>query len=139
MRCWPNSKGAVRESAAGYLHLPLDPRRRPRAVPTAHDAFRDPANEVFLSAVSVWEILIKHRLGRLPLPDPVGAFIRERRERHDIAALAMDETSVLQLPRLPDHRRDPFDRMLVCQSIAHGFALVTPDQAIRQYPVRTLW
>jgi PIN domain nuclease of toxin-antitoxin system len=106
---------------------------------TARDAFRDPANEVFLSAVSVWEILIKHRLGRLPLPDPVGAFIQEQRERHEIAALVLDEEAVLQLPRLPDHHRDPFDRMLVCQSIAHGFALLTPDQAIRQYPVRTLW
>ncbi len=102
-------------------------------------AFSDPANEVFLSAVSVWEILIKHTLGRLPLPEPPQRFIPDQRSRHGIQALALDEDAVLQLSRLPEYHKDPFDRMLVCQAIAHGLILITPDEAIRQYPVRTTW
>jgi PIN domain nuclease of toxin-antitoxin system len=40
---------------------------------------------------------------------------------------------------LPDYHRDPFDRMLVCQAINGGLTILTPDKAIRQYPVRTAW
>ena len=46
---------------------------------------------------------------------------------------------MFQLSRLPDHHRDPFDRMLICQAIHHGMILVTPDEAIHRYPVRTMW
>lgn len=102
-------------------------------------AFSDPANDVFLSAVSVWEILVKHALGRLPFPEPPQRFIPDQRSRHGIQALPLDEDAVLQLSRLPEYHKDPFDRMLVCQAIAHGLTLITPDEAIRQYPVRTTW
>lgn len=53
--------------------------------------------------------------------------------------LWMVSESVLQLPRLPAQHKDPFDRMLVCQTIAHGMAILTPDPLITEYPVRTLW
>ena len=105
----------------------------------ARAVFADPANEVFLSAVSVWEIVVKHALGRLPLPDPPMQFVPAQRTRHGIQSLPLDEDAVLHLPRLPEYHKDPFDRMLVCQAIAHGLALLTPDEAIRQYPVRALW
>lgn len=106
---------------------------------TARAAFVDPANEVFLSSASAWEIVIKHRLGKLPLPAAPDDFVRANREAHAIAALAIDEESVFQLSRLPDLHRDPFDRMIVCQAIAHGLAVLTPDDAIRGYPVRSIW
>jgi len=43
------------------------------------------------------------------------------------------------LPRLPEIHKDPFDRMLICQAIAHGLIIVTPDPMITQYPLRTTW
>jgi PIN domain nuclease of toxin-antitoxin system len=43
------------------------------------------------------------------------------------------------LSRLPPLHRDPFDRMLICQAIQHGLTLITPDEAIQQYPILTLW
>jgi len=61
------------------------------------------------------------------------------RERHGIEALAIDEESVLQTARLPGLHRDPFDRLLVCQSIVHGMTLLTPDALIAQYPARVVW
>ncbi|MCC6525035.1 MAG: type II toxin-antitoxin system VapC family toxin [Polyangiaceae bacterium] len=106
---------------------------------TARAAFRDADNTVALSAASAWEIAVKHRLGRLPLPEPPDAFVRRLRETHAIDSLPIDELSALGASRLPDIHRDPFDRIIVCQAIAHGFVLVTDDAAIRQYPVRTLW
>ncbi|MSO83516.1 MAG: hypothetical protein EXQ53_09525 [Acidobacteria bacterium] len=62
----------------------------------------------------------------------------ERRLR-GVAALASDEESALQVLRLPPLHRDPFDRMLISQAIAHGLAIVTPDPVITQYPVRAIW
>jgi PIN domain nuclease of toxin-antitoxin system len=105
----------------------------------AREAVVDPANEVFLSAVSTWEITVKHALRRLPLPEPIDRFIPTQRDRHGVDSLPLDEESTLHLARLPALHRDPFDRMLICQAIAHGLVIVTPDRAVRRYPVRTLW
>lgn len=101
--------------------------------------FLDPSNEVYLSAVSVWEIAVKHALGRLPLPETPRRFVPAQRERHGIESLALHEEAVLQLPQLPEYHYDPFDRMLVCQAIAHGMTLLTPDADITQYPVAATW
>ena len=105
----------------------------------ARQAFADPANEVFLSATSAWEIAVKFRLGRLPLPAPPDVFVPVQRAAHGIEPLPIEEEAALHVAKLPDLHRDPFDRMLVAQALVGGFALLTPDEAIRQYPARTLW
>jgi PIN domain nuclease of toxin-antitoxin system len=99
----------------------------------------DPENDVYLSAVSAWEIAVKHALGRLPLPDPPERFVPEQRKRQGIEELPLDEESALHVTRLPMLHKDPFDRMLVCQAITQGLLLLTPDELISQYPVRTTW
>ena len=103
------------------------------------DQICDPANEVLLSSVSSWEIALKHRLGRLALPDVPERYLPEVRRRHGIESLPLDEESTLYLRRLPDLHRDPFDRMLICQAVVHGLSIVTPDRLIREYLVRTVW
>jgi PIN domain nuclease of toxin-antitoxin system len=105
----------------------------------AREAFADPANEALLSAASAWEIAVKHRLGRLPLPAPPADFVPAQRAAHGIEPLAVDEEAALHVAKLPDLHRDPFDRLLVAQALVGGFVVVTPDEPIRQYPVRTLW
>ncbi len=99
----------------------------------------DPGNEVYLSVVSAWEIVVKHGLGRLPLPTDPETLVPYERERHQIEALPLDEAAALNVRRLPALHRDPFDRMLVSQAITAGLAIVTPDRDIRQYPARVLW
>lgn len=106
---------------------------------TARVCFQDPDNRVYLSSVSVWEIVVKYDLGRLPLPDAPERFIPAMRAGHGVTALPLEEEAALQLVKLPEHHKDPFDRMLVCQAIVHGLVLLTPDEMIRQYPVRTVW
>jgi PIN domain nuclease of toxin-antitoxin system len=98
-------------------------------------AIRDPANDVYLSAVSVWEAIVKYKLGKLPLPAAPELYLPEQRDRHQIASLALDELSVMKLAGLPPVHRDPFDRMLICQTIANGMTLATVDPILRAYPV----
>jgi PIN domain nuclease of toxin-antitoxin system len=119
-----------------FLWVAID---APELSPAARAAFRDPGNEVHLSAVSAWEIAVKHRLGRLPLPQTPARFVSERRLRYRLVALPLDEESALHAALLPDLHRDPFDRALVCQAIVHGMLLLTPDPLVAQYAVRTLW
>ncbi|MGE5839766.1 MAG: type II toxin-antitoxin system VapC family toxin, partial [Deltaproteobacteria bacterium] len=99
----------------------------------ARELFIDPVNEAFLSAVSTWEISVKHTLGRLPLPELPSRFIPAEREKHSIDPLPLEEEATLYLPALPEYHKDPFDRMLVCQAIVHGMVILTPDDFITQY------
>ena len=101
--------------------------------------FTDPANDVFLSVISTWEIAVKHSLGRLMLPAPPVQLIPRMREAHGVASLALGEEEALYSSKIPYLHRDPFDRMLICQAIVNGLAILTPDQLISQYPVRVIW
>jgi PIN domain nuclease of toxin-antitoxin system len=102
------------------------------------DAIRAPDNEVYLSAISVWETLVKHQLGKLPLPEHPETYLPKQRDLHQILSLALDESSVAQLAKLPPLHRDPFDRMLVCQALQNGLTIATVDAAVRAYPVSTM-
>ena len=106
--------------------------------PTA-EALRDPAQRVYLSAASAWEIAVKHSLGKLALPDDPSVFVPAERARHEIEPLPIGEMECLQVGKLPALHRDPFDRMLVAQAIVHGLQIATSDPLIRQYPCRWLW
>lgn len=105
----------------------------------ARELLQDPDNEVYLSSVSTWEIAIKHALRKLPLPQPAAKFVPTERKRHGIDSLSLDEEATLYLSRLPPLHRDPFDRMLVCQAVVQHLVIMTPDELIDQYPVRTIW
>ncbi|MGH7923491.1 MAG: type II toxin-antitoxin system VapC family toxin [Candidatus Binatus sp.] len=111
----------------------------PHLSATARAMFRDPANETFLSAVSAWEIAVKNALGNMPLPEPADRYVPAFRKKELVEPLPLDEAMALEVVRLPMIHRDPFDRLLICQAIAEGMAILTPDQLIRQYPVRTIW
>jgi PIN domain nuclease of toxin-antitoxin system len=94
---------------------------------------QNPANDVFLSVVSLWEIMINHALGKLPLPQPAKVYIPTQRELHNILPLNLEESSVKKLALLPAIHRDPFDRMLVCQTQDYDFRLASSDPIMRQY------
>ena len=105
----------------------------------ASRALVDSSNEVYLSPLAVWEIALKYGRGTLKLAQPPELIVPKYRAAYHIETLPIVEDAVLHLRRLPRHHNDPFDRMLVCQAISEGMAIVTPDVLIRQYPVNTLW
>ena len=111
----------------------------PRLSATALRLFRNANTKVYLSAVSSLEIAIKSSQGRLSLPEPARNYVPSRRAVYQIDSLAVDEESALQIEKLPHIHRDPFDRILICQSIVHGMTILTPDEAISQYAVRVVW
>ena len=111
----------------------------PELSEAARTACRSPGNEVYLSSLSAWEIAIKHRLGRLPLPEPPPQYVSSRRAWLQLIPLAFDEAAAGHDALLPALHRDPFDRGLVSQAILGGMTLVTPDPAIGRYPAPTLW
>jgi PIN domain nuclease of toxin-antitoxin system len=102
------------------------------------DSIRDTENEVYVSVVSFWEAVIKHALGKLPLPHPPEHYLPTQRARHQIASLSLDEASVRHLATLPAVHRDPFDRMLVCQAMELGLTIVTVDPVFEAYPAPIL-
>jgi PIN domain nuclease of toxin-antitoxin system len=99
------------------------------------DAIRNADNEVYLSAISIWEVIVKYQLGKLSLPESPEIYLPKQRELHQISSLAFDEMSVIQLAKLPPLHRDPFDRMLVCQALQHNLTIATVDPIVRDYPV----
>ena len=102
-----------------------------------YDAVNDLSNEVFVSAVSIWEIAIKLASGRLsPAPDLDKAL--EAVERYGFTELNVNFRHAELAGNLPLHHRDPFDRMLIAQAQAEGLTLVTDDSLIARYDVPTM-
>jgi len=101
-------------------------------------ASQDPSNEVYLSVASVWEAVIKHTLGKLPLPGPPADYLPQQREAHRIVSLPIDEGVMSHLAGLPPLHRDPFDRLLVAQALQHGLTVATVDPNIAAYSVSRL-
>ena len=111
----------------------------PRLTPAARTSCRSPENDVYLIALSAWEIAIKRRLGRLRLPEPPTHYVVSRRSWLRLESLAFDEACAAHDMLLSPHHRDPFDRGLVSQAILNGMTIVTPDAAIARYPAPVLW
>jgi PIN domain nuclease of toxin-antitoxin system len=94
----------------------------------------NPDNEVFVSAVTAWEISIKTAIGKLRAPSDLHEQIRRLRFR-TLPITFEDGIAVHDLPMI---HRDPFDRMLIAQAKAHGLTLITSDKDIAQYDVSTM-
>ncbi len=100
---------------------------------------QDPNNTLLLSSVSIAEMMIKHRSGKLKLPGDPRLFVHQERIRYCIKSLALDEESALLIETLPPFHKDPFDRLLICQALTHDITIVTPDMLIQKYTVPTIW
>jgi len=93
-----------------------------------------PETVVFVSAASAWEIEMKRALGKLKAPLDLDEQIEEKR----FTELPVRIRHIRELQALPDLHRDPFDRMLVAQAIADNLMVVTSDDKVRAYPVKTI-
>lgn len=111
---------------------------RDRLTPAVLERLADPETDLFVSAATAWEIAIKQALGRLPLPEPASGYVPSRMAAIAATELPVTHADALDVGLLPPLHRDPFDRLLVSQARRHGLVLVTADQAITQYDVRTL-
>jgi PIN domain nuclease of toxin-antitoxin system len=107
----------------------------PELGPKASAAIADPDNRVFVSAASAWEIAIKRKLGHLAyIGSPAQAI-----EANGFTALPITARQAELVETLELIHRDPFDRLLIAQSLDRNLVLVTADGQIKQYPVTVLW
>jgi len=109
-----------------------------RLSPQAKRVYAGP-HDLWLSLASVWEILLKVQSGKLPLPEPAGPYLVKKLGQNRIEVLPITLDHVLEIENLPLHHRDPFDRMLVAQSIHERMPLVTADPLFEKYPVEIIW
>lgn len=110
----------------------------PRLPILFRDAIREPNDTVFLSVVSLWEIIIKYRLGKLPLPQSPEIYIPRQRLNHQIKSLPISESSLKHLVSLPNLHRDSFERLLISQALGNNLTIVTVDPEILNYNVPCL-
>jgi PIN domain nuclease of toxin-antitoxin system len=115
-----------------WLWLQTDPERVSGPVLAQ---LADPGTVLLLSAASSWEIAIKHRLGKLPLPEAPVRYVPDRMRRSGTTGLAVEHAHALAVAELPPHHRDPFDRLLVAQARHLGVPIVTADPAFDPYDV----
>jgi PIN domain nuclease of toxin-antitoxin system len=101
----------------------------------ANRVLDDRTNEILLSAVVPWEIAIKRGLGKLEAP----ADYLEQLLSYDVVPLPITLAHAAAVETLPDHHRDPFDRLLIAQALTERSTIVTNDTRIRAYDVPVLW
>jgi len=118
-----------------WLWLCAEPER---FSPVTLDRLADPSTERLLSAASVWEIVIKHGIGKLSLPVTPRDFVPSRLTITRTAVLAVSAAHALRVAELPEHHRDQFDRMLVAQSLVEGVSLLTADTALARYDLELM-
>ena len=106
--------------------------------PAALAALEDEANELLLSVASVWEMQIKIQMGKLKLSLPLKELVKNQQETNNLTVSPVALPHVLALDALPFHHKDPFDRMLIAQSIEEGLTLVTADSQFSAYSVKLL-
>lgn len=90
---------------------------------------------IVVSAVTVWEVAIKRRLGKLDAPGD----LLQRLERADVELLPINARHADRVGVLPMHHRDPFDRLLIAQAEVENFTLVTADTEMDDYEVEIVW
>lgn len=94
----------------------------------------NPDNQIFLSVVSVWECIIKNQIGKLNFPKKPEIYLPQKRKEYLIKSLPVHEDSLYHLSKLPLLHKDPFDRLLISQSLRDNLMIMTEDSTILKYP-----
>lgn len=106
---------------------------------TARDIISDGNSELFWSAASSWEVAMKYKLGRLPLPEAPELFIPIELAKNRIESLPIINKHSFKAGQLPIHHRDPFDRMLIAQAQVENMEIISNDHQISLYDINTAW
>ena len=105
----------------------------------ARSIIADGGNEIYLSAVSVWEIAIKSRAGRLDIAGEIETFVSRHVQENSFQPLPITLTHSAKVQSLSNHHRDPFDQMLVAQSMVEEMPVISVDKMIKSYDVEVVW
>jgi PIN domain nuclease of toxin-antitoxin system len=98
-----------------------------------------PSSDVWISVASLWEIIAKVQIGKLTLPSPVAQYLTTQLRANGVSVLPLSWDHVKRLEELPLHHRDPFDRILIAQSLEESIQLVSADPKLAKYAVQLIW
>ena len=118
-----------------WLWMVSQPERLSRS---ARAVLESSEHQLLLSAASSWEIAIKSALGKLSLGRDATDFVPEMMERTGVRGLAVEHVHALAVTSLPHHHGDPFDRLLIAQSMLERLTIVTADRAFARYDVEVI-
>jgi PIN domain nuclease of toxin-antitoxin system len=119
-----------------FLWLASDEGRLSR---NALEYVKDTSNRLFLSIASSWEIALKVGRGRLQIDVPLLELLTDVPQRLSVDVLPIQASHLIAVASLPEHHRDPFDRLLVAQSLVEGLPIVSVDGALDAYGVTRIW
>lgn len=119
-----------------FIWLALDPARISKA---AAATINDASVELALSQVSVMEIVMKYRAGKLPLPEAPHLWIPTRRAYFKLSDLPISEKVIYQSGQLPETHKDPFDRLIAAHAIDSGSVLLSPDRPLSDLGASRIW
>ena len=111
----------------------------PRLSETARESIVTADSSIFISPASRWEIAIKISLGKYKLPTPFVDFWAEQLATNDFALLPIGVSHAARVVNLPFHHRDPFDRLIIAQSLVESIPVVSCDEMFDQYGVMRVW
>jgi PIN domain nuclease of toxin-antitoxin system len=111
----------------------------PRSSRKARQMLSSDEHELIFSLVSLWEIAIKIKTGRLKTLGSSVSYIRDEMEAYGMQLLPIRYDHILQLESLPHHHGDPFDRLLIAQAVTESLPILTGDEVFRRYGVKVIW
>lgn len=99
----------------------------------------DPSNTLVISIASIWEMQVKVQLGKLDLEKKVSELVAHQQQINNLEILPIDPAHIYALENLPSEHRDPFDRIIIAQSIVEVIPLLSADKIFDRYPVERIW
>jgi PIN domain nuclease of toxin-antitoxin system len=101
--------------------------------------FESSESNLFLSIASIWEMQIKIQLQKISLPLPLSELVLMQQQFNNLRILPIELRHIYMLETLPLHHRDPFDRIMIAQSVLNNMVFVSRDSEFEKYPIRVLW
>lgn len=105
----------------------------------ARSFIEDPANQKLISIASLWEIAIKVSIGKLEVEMPMTELVEQQVLGNAFSLLSIAPEHLNELAKLPFHHKDPFDRLIIAQSLSEDMSIVSVDRAFGDYPVQLVW
>jgi len=121
---------------AAFIYLVSEP---PKLSREARRVLDDRGADIGLSHVSIWEVHLKNRAGKLSIEGSLRLWFTEQIKIWNIKLLPIRLEHLYRTAEIQDFHDDPFDRLLIGQALSENLPIVTPDQMIRKYPVNVIW
>ncbi len=111
----------------------------PQVSEAAKELYLNSGNTIYFSMAGLWEMSIKISLKKLSIGEPINEFVQNHISGNDITLLNIELPHIFLLEKLPYHHGDPFDRLLICQSIYENIPIISSDSMFDSYPIKRIW